>query len=293
MARMLVVITIPAYNEEETIGDVIAEIKSVMAKTSYKYKILVVDDGSVDNTSVVAKKAGAVVVTKRHSGLLETFKREMREVLKLKADIVVHTDADGQYPAEFIPYLIREVDTGNDLVIGSRFAGEIESMPWLKHLGNRAFAKVFTQICKTPITDSTTGFRAFTKEVVEEIEYTTSFTYTHEQLIKAARLGFSITEIPIHARKTRESRLMKGALDYAFKAWVNLLRLYRDYRPLAFFGKLGVVFITLGTLIGLYIVYTILLTGDAGGIPRVVLAALLLLTGVQVVLFGFMADMKK
>jgi glycosyltransferase involved in cell wall biosynthesis len=289
---MNVVISIPAWNEEKTLPKVLKEIKTVMAKSNYKYQILVVDDGSKDKTSQVAKKAGAVVVKKRHSGLLETFKREMEECLKMKVDVVVHTDADGQYPAKHILDLLKEIDNGYDLVLGSRFAGEIESMPIMKWLGNVAFAKVFTRLCKTKITDSTTGFRAFTRDVIEGIEYNTSFTYTQEQLIKASRMNFKIKEIPISARKTRESRLMKGAFDYAMKAWINIFRIYRDFSPLAFFGKIGLVFLTVGLLIGLYSVYTLLLTGNVGGIPRVVLSTLLIMTGVQVILFGFLADMK-
>ena len=98
---MKIVITIPAYNEERTIGRVIDEIKEVMNNTKYKYRILVLDDGSNDKTVGVAKKAGAIVYSnKRNKGLAETFREEMRQCLKLKADIIVHTDADGQYVPE-------------------------------------------------------------------------------------------------------------------------------------------------------------------------------------------------
>jgi len=165
-------------------------------------------------------------------------------------------------------------------------------MPFIKRLGNIAFAKVFTNLTKTKITDSTTGFRAFTKEVAQEIEYFTNFTYTHEQLIRAARLKFKITEIPINTRKTRESRLMKGPFDYAIKAWINLIRIYRDYDPLSFFGKIGITFITIGTLIGIYIFYYYLNYGIVGGIPRVMLSAMLILAGIQIIIFGLLADMK-
>ena len=291
---MLVIITIPAYNEEETLGSVIKEIQTVMNKTKYKYKILVLNDGSKDKTIQVAKKAGAKVNShKTNKGLAQTFKSEMIYALKEKADIIVHTDADGQYPAEFIPQLIAEVEKGNDLVLGSRFAGEIESMPFVKRLGNMAFAKVFSQLCKTRITDSTTGFRAFTRDIAENITYTTDFTYTQEQLIRAAKQNYTIKEIPIHARKTRESRLMKGPMDYAIKAWINIFRIYRDYNPLAFFGKIGIALGTIGLLLGLHIIYNIIAIGQSGGIPRVILSALLLLTGIQIILFGLLADMKR
>ena len=97
---MKVIITIPAFNEEESITKVIKEIKQVMSKTKYNYQILVVDDGSKDKTASLAKKAGATVHShRRNRGLAETFQTEMLKCLELKADVIVHTDADGQYPA--------------------------------------------------------------------------------------------------------------------------------------------------------------------------------------------------
>lgn len=291
---MRVIITIPAYNEEATIEKVISEIKDVMKKTRYKYKILVLNDGSKDRTKEVAEKAGATVYShRRNKGLAKTFTSEMEYCLEEGADIIVHTDADGQYPAVYIPKLIEEVEKGTDLVLGSRFSGNIESMPLIKRLGNIAFAKVFTRLTKTTITDSTTGFRAFTREVAVSIQYTTDFTYTQEQLIRATRQKFTIKEIPIQARKTRNSRLMKGPFDYAIKAWINIIRIYRDYNPLAFFGKIGIIFLAMGTLLGLYIIDTVLTQGITGGTPRVILSALLILVGIQIILFGLLADMKK
>lgn len=291
---MLVVITIPAWNEEETLPKVISEIRLVMNQTKYKYKIHVQDDGSTDQTATIAKNLGAIVHSNgRNKGLAFTFKEEIKHCLAEKADIIIHTDADGQYPAEYIPKLIEGIEKGYDLVIGSRFSGEIEHMPFVKRIGNKAFAYIFTHLCQTKITDSTTGFRAFTKSLAEEIEFSTNFTYTHEQLIRAARLKFKIKEIPISARKTRESKLMRGPMDYAIKAWINILRIYRDYDPLVFFGKIGIALISLGLLLSIWVLYTFLTQGIVGGIPRVILAAMLLLAGMQVMLFGLLADMKK
>src|SRR3989339_1592069 len=222
---MKVIITIPAYNEEKTLPLVLEEIKQVMQNTKYKYKILVLDDGSRDRTAEIAEKQGAIVVSHpRNRGLAETFREEMKECLKLGADIIVHTDADGQYHPQHIPELIQKVQQGYDLVLGSRFRGRIENMPFLKLLGNIAFSKVLTSLTKTRITDSTTGFRAFTAEIARDINYINTFTYTQEQIIKAAKQGFRIAEIPILARKTRKSRLFKNPFQYAIKAWINILR---------------------------------------------------------------------
>ncbi len=291
---MKIIITIPAYNEEKTLPSVLKEIKSVMSGTRYKYDLMVYNDGSTDRTAEVARKLGAKVFShKRNQGLAITFQDEIKEILKMGYDVIVHTDADGQYKAEGIPKLLKKIEEGYDLVLGSRFQGRIEGMPWLKRFGNKAFAHVISKLTGVKITDSTTGFRAFTREVAESIHFINSFTYTQEQIIKAARHGFSITEVPVDTRKTRESRLFKSPFQYAIRALINLLRIYRDFDPIKFFGRIGMFFILVGFLLGLYIVVRILTVGNAGGTPRVILTALLFFTGLQIMIFGFLADMIK
>ena len=294
LKAMKAVITIPAYNEEKTIGLVIREIKEVMGKASYNYQILVLDDGSRDKTVEVARKNGAVVVSnKRNLGLAETFKNEMKECLKLKADIIVHTDADGQYPCFYIPEMIKKVEQGYDLVLGSRFGkGSYGNDSFMKKLGNRAFARVFSNLLKTKISDTTTGFRAFTREVAQ-LPLINTFTYTQEQLIRAGKSKMKISEIPIRTNKTRPSKLFRNPFDYAIKAWINIFRIYRDFEPLKFFGRIGLMFIIAGILIGLFILYRIITVGSAGGIPRVILSMLLILVGIQIAFFGFLADMNR
>lgn len=291
---MKVVITIPAYNEEKTLPLVLEEIKQVMQLTKYWYTLLVLDDGSQDNTAEVARKQGAIVVSLgRNRGLAETFRSEMRECLALKADIIVHTDADGQYPPQHIPELIKKVEGGYDLVLGSRFRGKNNRMPLVKRFGNIAFSLVLTSLTKVNITDSTTGFRAFTAEVARDINYINTFTYTQEQIIKAAKQKFKIAEIAIRTRRTRASRLFKSPFQYAVKAWINILRIYRDYEPLAFFGKIGLAGLAGGFTIGLYFVYLHFTSGIKGHLGLLFLMMILLVFGLQTVLFGFLADMKK
>tara|TARA_Y100000034_G_scaffold47855_1_gene59029 strand:+ start:410 stop:1303 length:894 start_codon:yes stop_codon:yes gene_type:complete len=296
MNKPKILISIPAYNEEKTLPNVISEIKNAMDDSKYKknYKILVLNDGSKDKTVEVAKKAGAIVVShKRNQGLAQTFVDEVKEFLKSKADVMVHTDADGQYPAVFIPKLIEKIEIGYDLVLGSRFKGKIEKMPIMKRLGNIAFSFVFTTLIRKNITDTTTGFRAFTRDVAESITFINTFTYTQEQILKAARQKFKIKEIPIFARKTRDSRLFKSPLQYAIKAWINIFRIYRDYDPLKFFGVIGLSMFSLGFVIGLYFIYLHLTTGIVGHLGLLFLMLLLIFSGIQIVFFGFLADMVK
>lgn len=293
---MRVVVTIPAYNEERTIRQVLNDVRSVMRKNGYNYKLLVVDDGSTDKTAEIANQEGAVVVSHpKNYGLAETFRTEMQNALKLNADIIVHTDADGQYLADDIPRLLKKIEEGYDLVLGSRFLGKIESMPLSKRLGNKAGSKVVSSIAGMRITDAMTGFRAFTKEVAQRVKTTSTHTYTQEQIIRAVKEKFRVAEVPVYfaRRKEGKSRLVKGFFEYALKALMTVLRVYRDYKPLKFFGIIGGIFFSIGFLIGVYIFITWLRSGAVGGIPRVILSALLMLAGIQIILFGFLADMAK
>jgi len=231
-----VVITIPAYNEEEKIGTVIRNIKTVMdnAKYCYNYLVLVVNDGSIDKTAVEATKAGAFVYShKINKGLAETFRTEMEICSELGTEIIVHTDADGQYKAEEIPNLIEQVELGYDLVLGSRFKGTIESMTKMKRFGNKAFSRLISLLTRRKISDGQTGFRAFTREVAEEITIESSYTYTQEQIIRACKQDYKIKEVPAYfaKRDNGQSRLMKNPMNYATRAWKDIIRLYLRKKP--------------------------------------------------------------
>ncbi len=290
---MNIIVTIPAYNEEFTIGKVIQDIKKIMSANRYSYKILVVDDGSTDKTVEIARKAGAIVYSHpKNYGLAETFKTEVEQCLKLNADIIVHTDADGQYLAEDIPKLIKDVEKGNDLVLGSRFLGKIEEMPWLKRFGNRFFSRIISGVARLKINDAQTGFRAFTRKVAEKLPITSNFTYTQEQIIRAVRAKFRIKEVPVYFAKRRngQSRLVKSPFDYALRSTISILRIYRDYEPLKFFWSVGGTFFLLGLGVGSWLLYLFVRYGSIGHVPLTILSALLMLIGVQIMLFGFLAD---
>ena len=293
---MKIVVTIPAYNEEKSIGDIIEEIKGVMSSKKYNYQILVLDDGSRDRTAYVSKKAGAIVYSHpKNYGLAETFNTEMQKSIELKADIIVHIDADGQYLASDIPKLVEEVKNGYDLVLGSRFKGYIESMPMVKRAGNLAFSKVISHITRTKISDAQTGFRAFTRTVAESIRITSNHTYTQEQIIRAIKQKFRVKEIPVYfAKRNGKSRLVKNPFDYALKAWLTIIRIYRDHDPLKFFGVIGGTVFFLGILLGLYLVYFQFFGGGAfRHLGLMMLDVLVLSVGLQIIMFAFIADMNR
>lgn len=258
------------------------------------YKILVLDDGSKDKTAETARKENALVVSHpRNFGLAETFRSEMKECLKLKPEIIIHLDADGQYDLKEIPLMIKEIKKGTGLVLASRFKGKIEEMPLIKKFGNKAFSKVISNITGQKITDAQTGFRAFNLKVAE-LEIRSNHTYTQEQIIRAVKEKFVVKEIPCVFRKRREgeSRLMKNPFDYAMKAWLNLFRVYRDYAPLKFFGLIGLTLFGVGFFAGIWLTFLHLTSGIEGHIALMILTMILIVTGLQVILFGFLADMK-
>ena len=290
---MQIVVTIPAYNEEKTIGILVSNIHKIMKNKGYHYKVLVLDDGSTDKTAKVAKSAKAVVYSHpKNYGLAETFRTEIEKSLELGADVIVHIDADMQYQASEIPKLIDEVNKGYDLVLGSRFMGKIEYMPIVNRLGNRAFSRVISQIAETKISDAQTGFRAFTKDFAKKAIIRSDHTYTQEQVIRAAKGKFKIKEVPIYfAKRKDKSRLISNPFSYALRAWINILRTYSDYKPLKFFGIMGTLIFSVGLLIGVYLVYLHLTTGIAGHLALMMLDVIILSVGFQLLTFALLADM--
>lgn len=285
-----VIAVIPAYNEGKSIGQIILRV------FKYVEQVVVINDGSTDETEKEAKDANAIV--KSHivnQGLGLTIRDGINEAMKLGADIIVTIDADGQYEPEQIPDLLHPILDGKaDLVLGSRFMGTITRMPWLKKLGNKIITLITRNLMNLDITDAQTGFRAIKREVLENIILTAEYTYTQEMIIRASAEGFHLKDVPVEflERKDGKSRLIRNPAEYGLNNAMTMLRAYRDYRPMTLFGTIGVLMMFIGTLIGLYIVYEFFVLGTfETGQRLVTLAALMIMTGIQILLFGLMADM--
>ena len=164
----------------------------------------------------------------------------------------------------------------------------------MKRIGNNAFSKVISNILRFHVSDCQTGFRAFTKEFASKIKVISNHTYTQEMVIRAVKEKFRIKEIPIYFAKRADgkSKLISNPLEYAVKAWINIFRIYRDYEPLKFFGVMGLMFIGAGFILGAYLVSLFLLYGSVGRTPTLMLTLLLIISGVQILFFGFLADKK-
>ena len=195
---MRLVVTIPAFNEEKTIGKVIREIPKKIPGIT-EIEVLVIDDGSTDSTSVISQKFGATVLRNTaNRGLAQAFSRGMGKAFEMGADIIVNTDADFQYNQAQIPLLVKPIVDGKaDIVLGSRFRGKIEYMPAHKRLGNHLVSFLMRAITGIPVSDSQTGFRAFSREAALRINVFSDYTYTQETILEAFDKKLSIMEVPI------------------------------------------------------------------------------------------------
>lgn len=285
---MKLVVTIPAYNEEDTIAKVIAEIPRQIPGID-KVEVVVVDDGSRDNTVQEALRAGAdrVVSFQRNKGLASAFRRGLEVALEMGADIIVNTDADFQYNQAQIPALIQPIlDHRADMVLGSRFKGRIESMPMRKKLTNRFVTWMVRRASGYPVSDAQTGFRAFAQEAALMLNVLSKYTYTQETIMQAVNHGLVIQEVPVDFRKRQgESRLISSLMGYATRGAPILLRTYWDYHPLVFFFSIGIMSILAAIAVGLT---RFLWAGTLG--PYVSVVTTLAAFGSATLLIGLVAD---
>jgi len=261
---MKIIIIIPAYNEEESILTVLQRIPKEIQGNPVE--ILVINDGSTDRTEIVAKNAGATVISHpQNMGLGITLKTGLINALKLNADIIVQIDADGQYLPEEIPTLIEPLlENKCDLILGTRFAKIKYKMPFTKRIGNKFISLIVRMLTKTSVTDAQTGFRAFNRKLAEmlKLKLKGTYTYTQEMLIHSAFSGFRIQEIPttFEKRISGESRLIQSNFSYLKRVTRIILLTVHDYKPLFFYGILATLLILFG-LVLLIIDNTISLEG--------------------------------
>lgn len=287
---------IPSYNEEKTIASVIAEIPRDCCE---KVEVLVINDGSTDNTVQEAEKAGAdkILSFKKNKGLAPAFRAGLQTALEMGADIIVNTDGDGQYNGKEICKLIEPILEGRaDFVLGSRTKGHIEYMPLQKRIGNRIATFITRQVSGIPISDAQSGFRAFTRDCALRLNVMADYTYVQETLIQASYYGLVIEEVPIEFRKrdAGPSRLISNIWKYAQRAGVTIARGYRDFHPLDTFFGFGSFFILIGLLFGSRVLLGFFKTGTVTGyLPSAVMTVLLILIGVSTMTLGMIADILK
>ncbi|MGD0158814.1 MAG: glycosyltransferase family 2 protein [Candidatus Bathyarchaeia archaeon] len=222
--RPSVSIVIPAYNEGKTIGDIISRITAVMEKLKVRHEILVVDDGSTDNTKKVALASNAIVIGDgSNHGKGHAMRKAFRQA---RGEIIVTIDADGEHKPEEIPKLIYPLYNGTDIVSGSRFLGDGENFTTkLNQIGNKLLNLSITMMTGKYITDSQTGFRAFKKTFLNHITLKSDgFEIETEITVKGLRNGFKLEEIPILCLRREEGKSRLRILFDGFKMFTIIFR---------------------------------------------------------------------
>jgi len=288
------IIQIPCYNEEAVLSVTLSALpRKITGIDSIEW--LIVDDGSQDRTTEVARMHGVdhVVSLRRHQGLARAFLVGLEACLKAGADIIVNTDADNQYCADDIPKLIEPVLAGRaDIVIGARPIAEIRHFSLLKKYFQRLGSHVIRVLSNTDVVDAPSGFRAMSREAAMQLHVFNQYSYTLESIIQAGQKGIAVTSVPIRVNAPlRPSRLVHSTPDYIRRQVVTMLRVFITYKPLRFFAALGAVLVGAGTLIGLRFLYLSFTTGGPGHVQSLLLAVLLIIIGFFLGVVGLLADL--
>ena len=294
---MKVIVQIPTYNEEESLGEVLDAIPRQIPGVD-AVETLIVDDGSTDCSVEVAQAHGAdhIVCHVGNKGLATAFRTGLDTCLRLGADIIVNTDGDNQYPGESIPELVRPIlDCQADIVIGDRRPQQVAHFSRLKRILQVVGTWVVRLTSGTNVRDAPSGFRAYSREAALRLNVISHYSYTLETVIQAGKKDLSIAHVPIEIHEVkRHSRLMKGMWDFVKRQGATILRTYAMYEPLRTFFYIAVPFGLVGILLlGRFIVLYFQDPGGAQGryIQSVIIGGFFLLLGFLIFLFGVLSDM--
>lgn len=290
---MKLIIQIPCYNEGQSLPMTLSDLpRKVEGFNSVEW--LVVDDGSTDNTAMVAREHGVdhIISLTRNQGLAKAFMTGLETCLNLGADVIVNTDADNQYNGADIPALVGPVLQKNaEIVIGTRPIKDISHFSPLKKLLQKIGSWVVRKVSGTNIPDAPSGFRAFSRDAAMRINVFSEYTYTLETIIQAGQKNMAITSVPVRVNKDmRPSRLLKSLPSYLQRSVMTIVRIFVIYKPFRFFFVVGSTLLAAGSLIGLRFLWYYLTSGGAGHVQSLILAAVLLISGFQTILVAFLAD---
>lgn len=277
-----IAVLIPCLNEEQTIKGVVLEFRAELPSA----KIFVVDNDSTDNSVAEAKEAGAIIMTEKRRGkgfVVQTMFQ------KIDSDIYVIVDGDGTYPTSKVHDLIAPIrDDEADMVIGSRTTETTSIFHPLNRLGNKFYQYVINFIFGTRLSDILSGYRCFNRNFVKGLPlFVTGFEVETELTIKALQRGYRIAEVPVALRPRPEGSHSKiRIVNDGLKILWTILALFRDYKPLTFFGGLGVLLILLGLIPGGVAIYEFLETGLVLRFPSAILSVGTILSGMLMIVVG-------
>ncbi|GAB4241976.1 MAG: glycosyltransferase family 2 protein [Elainellaceae cyanobacterium] len=289
------IIQIPCYNEELTLGTTLSALPRQLAGVDV-VEWLVINDGSRDRTVEVAKEYGVdhIVSFSSNQGLAKAFMAGLEAGLRAGADIIVNTDADNQYCADDIPKLLQPILLGQaEMVVGARPIWKTRHFSYAKKMLQNFGSWMVRLASNTDVPDAPSGFRAFSREAAMQLNVFNNYTYTLETIIQAGQKGMTVASVPIRTNPmTRRSRLVKSIPSYVLKSAFTILRIFMLYKPLRFFSFLGSIPFALGTLLGVrWLLLYFLDDPTRARTPSLILAAILILIGFQLWMFGLVADL--
>ncbi len=292
---MKLIVQIPCFDEEQTLPAVIRDIPRQVPGID-QVEILVIDDGSSDRTSAVARECGAehVIRFPHNRGLGQAFKAGFDACLRLGADVIVNTDGDNQYCGGDIGKLVAPILGGRaDMVIGDRQPQAIAHFSFLKRCLQGLGSRVISRLAGVQVPDVASGFRAFSRECALQLSTFTHFDHTAEHVIEAGYKNLAVTSVAVRTNpKTRESRLFSNIGKFVFKSAEISLRTYARYAALKIFATCGILTFVAGFCLGVRFLYFFFCTDEGGlHVQSLILAAILLLAGFQMFLTGVIADL--
>jgi glycosyltransferase involved in cell wall biosynthesis len=292
---MKLITQIPCLNEEKKLPLTVRDLPRSIPGVDV-IELLVVDDGSSDRTVDVACELGVhhIIRLPKHVGLARAFRAGLEAALSAGADIIVNTDADNQYHGADIAQLIEPILAGQaDMVVGDRGVATLEHFSPIKRLLQRFGSWIVQLASGLDIPDATSGFRAFSREAALRISVLSEYSYTLETLIQAGVHRLTIRYVPVRVNPVmRESRLIGSLLEFIGKSVLTIARVYATYQPLRIFLAIGGLFLAGGVALGVRFLYFYLFRlGAAGHVQSLILAAILIILGVQISLIGLIADL--
>lgn len=291
---MKLIIQIPCFNESQVLKGTIQALPAALPGID-QVEFLVIDDGSQDDTAQVAKAAGVhhLVSLPGHMGLAAAFNAGLGAALNEGADIIVNTDADNQYNAEDISTLIQPILSGRaQITVGDRGVSTLKVFSPIKRFLQRLGSWVVSRVSGMPIPDATSGFRALSKEAALRTLVLSEYSYTLETLIQAGYNHLPVEFIPVRTNTpTRPSRLIRSIPNYLTNSSATIVRAYTMYRPLRVFSILGGILLFGGLVGGIRFLYYFVNGLGSGHVQSLILSAVLLIVGFQILLIGLLADL--
>jgi glycosyltransferase involved in cell wall biosynthesis len=274
---------IAAYNEARYVGSVILQARQ------YVDEVIVVDDGSTDNTARVAELAGASVI--RHPenrGKGAAIQSILAEARKSNPDVLVLLDADAQHNPNEIPILIKPISEGFDLVIGSREA-QNDKTPRHRRIGKTVISRSTRLASKADVFDTESGFRALSPKAINELELKENgFAIESEMITRAAAKNLKMTEVPISNIYTIDGSTL-NPVRHGIDVLSRIIVMISQRRPLFFFGLAGGISLVAGIIIGFTVLHIATTTGQVA-IGTAVLTAMFIITGILSIFTGIILN---